>query len=299
MSNPLVTIAMSVHNGAATLGLAIRSILAQTYQEWELIVANDGSTDGTGEILSRLRDPRFRVIQEPFGNLGLAHRLNQCIQLARGQYIARMDADDVAYPQRLQRQVHFLLNHPEVDLLGTGAVVFKGPGRVVGCYPMVCTHEKICQRPWWGFPLAHPTWMGKRTWFVSHPYSKEHIRCEDQSLLLETSSDSRFAAMEEVLLGYRMERISAMKLGQGRLSYCRHLFGLVRDVPSALTAMRGVLIHGLAFGRDVLLDTMEIFNRRSRQSFEVANDQVLSEWHQVWCSLNPQDVVSGLGPRRN
>lgn len=289
MSSPLVTVAMSVHNAAATVELAMRSILAQTYKNWELLVIDDGSTDRTREVLVRMRDPRIRLIQEPSGNLGLASRLNQCVCLARGQYVARMDADDVAYPQRLERQLLFLQEHPEIDLLGTGGVVFKGAGEVVGCYPAACTHEEICRRPWWGFPLAHPTWMGKRTWFLSHPYGDRHMRCEDQALLLGSFSESRFAALEEVLLGYRMERVSAGKLGQGRLNYCRQLLRQVCDAPSGLTAVRGTLIHGLAFGRDVLLDATDTFNGRSRQSFQVASDRVQKEWKEVWHRVTSEE----------
>lgn len=292
MSNPLVTVAMSVHNAAATVELALRSILAQTYEDWELIVIDDGSTDRTREILSRAQDPRIRFIQEPSGNLGLALRLNQCVRLAHGGYIARMDADDVAYPQRLERQVRFLQEHPDIDLLGTGAVVFKGAGEVVGRYPTACTHEEICRHPWWGFPLAHPTWMGKRTWFVSHPYHEGHTRCEDQELLLRSCSDSRFAALQEVLLGYRMEGIVAGKLGQGRMNYCRRLLKQVRNVPSAMIAARGVLVHGFAFSRDVLLDATGTLNRWSRQSFQVANDQVRNEWQEVWRRVASEEAAA-------
>src|SRR5262249_12897224 len=146
-------------------------------------VVDDGSTDRTAEKVLSVKDPRIRFIQEPSGNMGLASRLNQSVHLSRGQYIARMDADDLSYPKRLERQVQFLEKHPDIDLLGTGAVIFKGEGEVVGCYPTACSHAAICRRPWWGFPLAHPTWMGKQTWFVAHPYAEKDIRCEDQTLL--------------------------------------------------------------------------------------------------------------------
>ncbi|HWG95547.1 MAG TPA: glycosyltransferase family 2 protein, partial [Nitrospira sp.] len=173
-TGPLVTVAMSAYNAAATIDLAIRSIRSQSLEDWELIVVDDGSTDSTREIVSfHAQDPRIRFIQEPSGNRGLAVRLNQCVRLAKGQYVARMDADDMAYPQRLERQVQFLEEHRDIDLLGTGAVIFKGEGEIIGCYPTANSHEAICRRPWWGFPLAHPTWMGKRTWFLSHPYSDE------------------------------------------------------------------------------------------------------------------------------
>jgi glycosyltransferase involved in cell wall biosynthesis len=246
------------------------------------------------EILARMqKDTRIRLILEPSGNLGLSQRLNHCIGLARGQYIARMDADDVAYPQRLERQVRFLQEHSDIDLLGAGAVVFKGAGEVLGRYPTACTHEEICRRPWWGFPLAHPTWMGKRTWFLTHPYREGYTRSEDQTLLLRSFSDSRFAALEEVLLGYRMEGVFAKKMGQGRLSYCRQLVRQVRDVSSAVTATRGMLIHGLAFGRDVLLETTGSLSQRSRQAFQPANDQVKNQWQEVWHRVTSEDLVVG------
>ena len=282
MKQPLVTVAISAYNASATVGLAVRSILTQTYQNWELIIVDDGSTDRTAEIVSHVKDSRIRFIQEPSGNMGLASRLNQCVRLARGQYIARMDADDVAYPQRLERQVQFLEEHRDIDLLGTGAVIFKGEGEVIGCYPMASSHEVICRKPWWGFPLAHPTWMGKRTWFVAHPYSEKDIRCEDQVLLLQSFSHSRFAALEEVLLGYRLDNISAGKLGRGRLNYCRRLLRQVNDIPSAMISVQGALVHSLGFGRDVLLDLAGTLNRWSRRSFQVANDRVLNEWQAVW-----------------
>lgn len=283
---------MSVHNASATVGLALRSVLAQTYQNWELLVADDGSTDGTREVLSQIQDPRIRLIQEPSGNMGLPFRLNQCMRLAKGYYVARMDADDVAYPQRLERQVQFLERHRDIDLLGTGAVVFKGEGEIVGCYPTACSHEAICRRPWWGFPLAHPTWMGKRTWFMAHPYAEKDIRCEDQALLLRSFSHSRFAALEEVLLGYRMEKVSAIKLGKGRVNYCRRLLRQVNDLPSAMTFMHGLLVHSLAFGRDVLLDLAGTLNRWSRRSFQVANDRVRSEWQSVWMRIKSHEYGS-------
>ena len=293
VADPLVSVAMSVYNAAATVELAFRSILRQTFDKWELIVVDDGSTDSTPDILARVRDSRIRIVQEPRGNLGLAPRLNQCVQFARGPYVARMDADDIAYPRRLEQQVRFLDAHPEIDLVGTGAVVFKGAGEVVGCYPTACMHEAICRRPWWGFPLAHPTWMGRRTWFVSHPYPEGCLRCEDQALLLKSFSDSRFAALDEVLLGYRLDGISARKMGQGRLNYCRQLVQQAGDVPSALAAARGVVVHGLAFGRDALFTAMKTMNRRSRQSFQVASDPVRHEWHKIWSDIASEVVAVG------
>lgn len=273
---------MSAYNASGTIDIALRSILAQTYQNWELIVVDDGSTDQTREIVSKMRDARIRFIQEPSGNRGLAARLNQCVHLAKGQYIARMDADDVAYPQRLERQVQFLEEHRDIDLLGTGAVIFKGDGEIIGCYPTAGSHEAICRRPWWGFPLAHPTWMGKRAWFDAHPYSQRDIRCEDQVLLLQSFSHSRFAALEEVLLGYRVENISPGKLGQGRLNYCRRLLARVKDPTSLSWALMGLGMHGAAMTRDVMLKVSGAIEENSRHSWVAAGRAEREQWQSIW-----------------
>jgi glycosyltransferase involved in cell wall biosynthesis len=282
---------MSAYNAAATIGLALRSILTQTYQDWELIVVDDGSTDRTAESVSHVKDSRIRFIQEPSGNRGLASRLNQCVHLARGQYVARMDADDVAYPQRLERQVQFLEEHREIDLLGTGAVIFKGDGEVIGRYPTASSHEAICRRPWWGFPLAHPTWMGKRTWFLSHPYSDEDARCEDQALLLQSFSHSRFAALEEVLLGYRVTDIAAGKLSRGRLNYCRRLLMGVKDLTSFSCALKGFGLHGAAMARDVMLNLSGTIETESRKSWMPAGQAEREQWQSIWTRVSSAHAV--------
>lgn len=128
MPAPLVTVALPVRNAATTIKIAVASILKQTFGDWELIVVDDGSTDQTLEIVSKMHDARLRLVHEPPGHLGLAARLNQCIELARGAYFARMDGDDISYPRRLERQIRYLEQNPDIDLLGTGAVVFRGGG---------------------------------------------------------------------------------------------------------------------------------------------------------------------------
>jgi glycosyltransferase involved in cell wall biosynthesis len=283
---------MSVHNDEKTLGAAIHSILWQTCIDWELLLVNDASTDATASIIEQFRDPRIRVLHES-QQKGLAVRLNDCVTQARGKYIVRMDADDIAYPERFQRQVQYLETHPDIDLLGHGAVLFTGEGQVIGVYPSACTHDEICRRPWWGFPLAHPTWMGKRTWFARHRYDGVLTKGQDQDLLLRSYRASQFAALSDLLLGYRMEGISARKSWLGRLSYCRQLVRQVRDAPSAITATRGILTHGLALSRDVLLEATGSLSQRSRQSFQAANDQVQNEWREVWRRVTSEELVVG------
>jgi glycosyltransferase involved in cell wall biosynthesis len=284
VADPLVTVAMSVHNGAGTLKSAVHSILWQTFSDWELLIVNDASTDASSQICHQFHDSRIRVVDES-QQRGLAVRLNQCVEQARGKYVARMDADDIAYPERFERQVHYLESHPDIDLLGHGAVVFKGEGEIIGLYPVAQRHEDICRRPWWGFPLAHPTWMGKRVWFARHRYHQEVKKGQDQELLLRAWQTSRFATLSDCLLGYRMDKVSSAKSAVGRAHYCRTLFSQAHDLKSVELLIRGVFVHGLGLIRDTALELMPISGRKIRQSLGSANPPVVEEWNKVWGKL--------------
>jgi len=120
---------MSVHNGMPWLGAAVESLLTQTFGDFELLIVDDGSTDGTGAFLARLGDPRVQVLRQ--ARAGLTVSLNRALRAARGELIARMDADDAAAPDRLCQQVEFLDRHAEVGLLGTGCVEVTAGGEVV------------------------------------------------------------------------------------------------------------------------------------------------------------------------
>src|SRR5713226_5627186 len=134
---PLVSVVLPVYNAGLTLPQALASIKLQTFREWELIFIDDGSTNGCMGGFSP-SDDRIRVVQDG-RNLGLAARLNQGIDLARGKYLARMDQDDVAYPTRLERQVEFLDRNSSVDLAGTKAIVFRDEGLPAGLFPFRAT----------------------------------------------------------------------------------------------------------------------------------------------------------------
>ena len=118
MNDPKVTVLMSAYNGARYLRDAIESILGQTFTNFEFLIINDCSTDRSGEILRGFRDPRIRIINNE-KNIGLTRSLNRGLTQARGQYIARLDADDISHPERLAKQVRHLDAYPEVGLLAT------------------------------------------------------------------------------------------------------------------------------------------------------------------------------------
>ena len=135
---PRISILMGVYNGEAGLHRAIDSLKAQTYQDWECIICDDGSTDGTWSALEKiaLGDERFKLLRND-RNLGLAAALNRCLEIASGEYLARQDADDVSVPARLKVQVEFLDGHPAVTVVGTYAALVDEKGA------------------WWG-DIRHP-----------------------------------------------------------------------------------------------------------------------------------------------
>jgi glycosyltransferase involved in cell wall biosynthesis len=131
MTDPRVTVLMSVYNGERFLKPAVDSILKQTFREFVFLILNDGSRDKTAEILEGYDDPRLRVVENR-ENTGLAKSLNRGLEVAETEYIARMDADDISHPDRLEKQIRYLDENPEVGLLGTRYVRIDEDGRERG-----------------------------------------------------------------------------------------------------------------------------------------------------------------------
>src|ERR1700679_189241 len=147
---PLVSVILSMRNSAATVGAAVRSVLLQSLRDWELIVIDDGSSDRSSAIVEGFHDQRIRLVRES-SSAGLAARLNQAVALAKSEFIARMDADDICFPERLSRQVARLREDRELDLIGCGAVVFTSGGELIGEMPIGINHRDIVVRPFVGF----------------------------------------------------------------------------------------------------------------------------------------------------
>lgn len=221
-ASPLVTVVLPVCNGGPDLLAAVASVRAQTYAHWELLLMDDGSDDGFVDQIAQWQDDRIRIVRAD-RTAGIAARLNQGVALARGSLLARMDADDVCFPQRLACQVQALRADERLDLVGTSTVLVDEQGRLIGLFPRALTHAQLCSRPWRGFHLAHPSWMGRTAWFRAHPYAEPApYRCEDQELLLRTHAHSRFGCTQEVLLAYRVrDRIDAAQLARTRAAWWR------------------------------------------------------------------------------
>lgn len=158
---PKVTVLLPVHNGGAYLDEAVRSVFGQTFADFELLAIDDGSTDGSGEVLRRYRDPRLRLVENG-RNLGLVETLNRGLTLSRGEYVARMDSDDVSLPERLARQIGFLDAHPDIGVLGSGGELIDGEGRTRAVFRYPLRHEVIRFCLHFFNPLAHPSVMMRR-----------------------------------------------------------------------------------------------------------------------------------------
>ena len=278
---PLVSIALSAFNAAETIGLTIASILGQTYTDWELLVLDDGSTDATARLVREIGDERIRLISDG-QNLGLAVRLNQAIDLAQGELFARMDADDVAYPERLEKQVRFLMEHPEVDLLACAMMVFSEGGHPVGFYPTRTSHAEICSKPMSGFYFPHPTWMGRVRWFRHWRYDPDCRKAQDQDLLLRAYSTSRFAALSDPLIGYRQERVSVRKSVVGRFYFSRSIVKVTRGglgVVSALPPIALQIAKGVA---DAIAITTGLERRLLRHRAQPFAPHQAQTWASVW-----------------
>ncbi len=230
-SEPLVSILMPMYNAAAHLRQAVESILAQDYPHWELIVIDDGSTDSSAELLEQFDDPRIRLVRGR-RNRGLPSRLNQAIRLARGGLLARMDADDLSYPNRLSRQVAYLLANPGVDVVATDLLVIDSEGEPSGREKWRgAEHQDIVRTPWSGFHFNHATWMGRPAWFRRFWYRERALRTEDDDMMLRSYRVSNFFRMDEVLYAYRVGPISSSAVRTARLHFMGCLWRQARMGP--------------------------------------------------------------------
>ena len=201
MKTPTVTIGLPFHNAHHTLPRAVQSVFAQTAQDWELLLVDDGSTDGSREWAARLVDPRIRVLADG-ENRGLAARLNQIADAATGEYLFRMDADDIMFPERLARQLAFLRAGPGCDLLGTGVVAIDLEDRPRG-ERSAPESPVLPLAAFRGDLLYHPTVAGRRDWFRAHRYDPAFRRSQDFELWTRCAGEATIRNLPEPLLFYR------------------------------------------------------------------------------------------------
>lgn len=206
MTSPRITVALSVYNNGPYLAAALDSVLAQSFTDFELLIVNDGSTDESRAIIDdyAARDMRIRAIHQ--ANQGLIASLNLMIAQARGDYIARMDGDDIALPDRFALQVAFLDAHPDHGVVGTcvTAITENGARRTDRTIDHATTSEAVHAALEGGPLLCHPSVMMRRSLVAEMGgYRAAYRHCEDYDLWLRLAERTRMTNLPQRLLLYR------------------------------------------------------------------------------------------------
>lgn len=210
---PSVSVLMPVYNAEKYLNEAIESILNQTFADFELVIINDGSTDRSEEIILRYQDARIRYFKNEV-NLKLIKTLNRGLELVAGKYIARMDADDISELNRLQVQFEFMEANPEVGIVGTGFINFKGESTEISRVMYKPTHDEICFNQLYQIHLSHGTCMirAEVLRLNSLNFSLEFEHAEDFELFTRMSSFTKLANIQAYLYRVRHHEQEVSKL---------------------------------------------------------------------------------------
>lgn len=210
---PSASVLLPVYNGERYLAEAMESVLAQTFADFEFVIVDDGSTDGSPDILARYakQDARVRIFRQQ--NVGRAESLNRAIGHSTGDLLARMDADDISLPERIEKQFRFLSEHPAVGLLAGGVELITTDRRTiqVACPPL--TDEGIRSLMAEGNPIYPLVMMRRSAVMAAGGYRKALCDADDYDLYIRIGEHSEFAALPDTILRYRIhpDQISLRK----------------------------------------------------------------------------------------
>lgn len=238
-----ITVGLPFYNNEKTLEIAIKSIIQQTFKNWELILIDDGSLDDSIAIAEKMAsiDERISLISDG-KNKGLVHRLNQIIDVAQGDYIARMDADDIMLPERLEKQFAVFISNSKIDIVATAAFTIDENDNPIGIRDTEDIIFKSKKDIFKKSLLIHPSILVKKEWYKSNRYDKEYIRAEDFELWCRTFSYTKFFRITEPLLLYREGNISIANYTASmktlRMIYRVHSNGLLSGTELALTIFK-------------------------------------------------------------
>jgi glycosyltransferase involved in cell wall biosynthesis len=256
-SSPLVTVLMSVFNGEKFLRVAIDSILDQVYDNFEFLIIDDASTDGSGALIYSYRDPRIRCIRNE-QNLGLTASLNKGIPLARGEFVARMDADDISSKDRLSQQVSFLDANPTCAAIAGRIIFIDGYGTETGSWnddQAATTSHLIRHYLPKANCLAHPAMMIRKHILEHYRYNEKHLVSQDYELWLRMCADGLvIEKLQDVVLQYRIHAESITEQSKKGISEIKNIrtksFFLTDRLLSGRINKFTILVFGYLF-RDI------------------------------------------------
>lgn len=197
---PLISVVIPFYNASKTIIASIKSVVCQSYSNWELILLDDGSNDDTLSKIQSIKNNKIRIVSDGL-NYGLAYRLNQMCELTNGEYITRMDADDLMHPDRLLKQVKYFKNNKKIDVLCTSAISIDCNHKILGSKGMNRLNMDAIEVFKKG-SIIHPTVMARREWFLSHKYNLTFRKAQDRELWVRSLADTNFAKISEPLLYY-------------------------------------------------------------------------------------------------
>lgn len=201
--SPKISVIMSVYNGMPYLPEAVKSILNQTYKNFEFIIVDDASTDSSWQYLKSLKGKRVKLVKNE-KNLGLASSLNKALKLAKGEYIARMDADDISRPDRLKVQIDFLERNTNIDVCGTWVRKINEKGEKIGLGKMPTDDISIKRHLSWYPSIIHPTMMAKKSFFEQlKGYDPQYDFAEEYEILMRAKKNFNMANIPQELLEWR------------------------------------------------------------------------------------------------
>jgi glycosyltransferase involved in cell wall biosynthesis len=221
MKSKIISVVMSVYNGEKYLKAAIDSILKQTYRNFEFIIVNDGSNDKTESIILACNDNRIIYIKNS-KNLERSRSRNKAIKIAKGKYIAIMDADDISLPTRFEEQVKYMKNNPDVDVCSSWHYFF---GESFGTGKSALSHDEIKAKFLFNSALLHAGSLGRKEFFTSLLYDENFSAAEDYHLWVRgIIAGYKYAHIPKVLYGYRIYRSTTSKtLEVTNANECRRL----------------------------------------------------------------------------
>lgn len=202
--DPKVTVLMPAYNAGKYIGEAIASVLEQSFAEFELLIVNDGSTDETVEVINSFKDPRIVLIHQK--NKGVASALNAGLALARAPFIARFDADDICYPNRLKAQYDFITAYPEYSIIGSAADYVDADGHFIFAHhPEAHLNEEIQQLKYAVCPFIHSSVFYKKEVVVDHGGYNEHAYTyEDHFLWVNILKNEKACNLSQALMKVRL-----------------------------------------------------------------------------------------------
>lgn len=211
---PLVSVVMPTYNNEKYIAQAIKSILHQTYTNFEFIIVDDGSTDKTAEIVNAFKDTRIKYIKNPI-NIKTTKSLNKGISMAKGKYIVRMDSDDWAYPQRIKQQVSYMEKHPDTVVCGSAIEVCNNDLKTTNIRTYPLKDKDIRNKLFRYNPFAHPAtiWQRKAVETVGL-YNEALPLTQDYDLIFRVGKVGKFANLGETLIKLRTHaKASSIKNG--------------------------------------------------------------------------------------